>query len=80
MLSIALGSSQLPSSIVASSTFCLRFLHVSQATATRFRLAGSTRLLSLLSAAFSSAVVGRLPMLAGEDPIEGTDPAPGGMK
>ena len=37
-------------------TFCFRFLQLSQATATRFRLDGSTRLLIRRSAAFSSAV------------------------
>ena len=46
-------------------TFCFRFLQLSQATATRFLLAGSTRLLRRRSAAFCSGVIrGRLGLVA----------------
>jgi hypothetical protein len=46
-------------------TFCFRFLQLSHATATRFRLAGSTRLLRRRSAAFCSGVIrGRLGLVA----------------
>jgi len=46
-------------------TFCFRFLQLSHATATRLRLAGSTRLLRRRSAAFCSGVIrGRLGLVA----------------
>jgi hypothetical protein len=50
-------------------TFCFRFLQDSHAIATRFRLAGSTRLLRRRSADFSSVDNGRLLLLesAGDD-------------